>query len=72
MSIAFSDSSIDNQKGGCINQNGIISLNTVFHEWHLVSFRIPIVSLFYCILHLPSPVIGATNQAKVMRCMDDS
>ena len=72
MSIAFLDSSIENQKGGCIKLNWIISLNTIFHEWHLVSFRVPIVALFHHILHISSTVISATGWAKVMRSVDDS
>jgi len=42
MSIAFLDLSIENQKGGWIKQNQIISFNTVFHEWlsGFVQFRI--------------------------------
>ena len=49
--VAFLDSSVENQKGGYIKLKGNISLNTFFHEWHLVSFRVPIVSPFHCILH---------------------
>jgi len=36
--ILFYISSVENQKGGCIKLNWTISLNTIFHEWHLVSF----------------------------------
>jgi len=35
MSVAFLDSSVENQKGGYIKLNWIISLNTIFHKWHL-------------------------------------
>src|SRR5882724_4406187 len=48
------------------------SLNTIFHEWHLVSFRVPIVYLFHCILLISSTMKGATGQAEVMRSMDHS
>src|SRR5882724_10844495 len=51
MSVAFLDSSVENQKEGCIKVNQIISLNTIFHEWHLVSFRV----------HISSTVISATG-----------
>jgi len=70
MSVAFLDSSIENRKGGYIN---------FFHKWYLyclevalVSFRVPIVSLFHYILHISSTVISATGWAKVVRHMDDS
>jgi len=36
MSVAFLDLSIENQKGGCIKPNPIISLNTNFHKWHSI------------------------------------
>src|SRR5882724_10636280 len=44
----------------------------IVSEWHLVSFRVPIVSLFHCIFHIFSMVIGATGQAEVRRSVDDS
>ena len=40
MSVAFLDSGIENQKGGCIKQNWIISLNTVFHKWYLYCLQV--------------------------------
>src|SRR5882724_2180122 len=67
MSIAFLELSIENQKGGCIIPNQIISLNTIFHKWHLVSFRVPIVSLFHHIFHISSTVNSATSQAEVTK-----
>src|SRR5882724_10227096 len=68
MSVAFLDSSIESQKGGCIKLNQTIwsiSLNTNFYEWHLVLFRVPILSLFYHISHISSTVNSATDQAEV-------
>ena len=47
MSIAFLHLSIENQKGGCIKPDQIKLLKYTFHEWHLVSLRIPIVHLFH-------------------------
>jgi len=37
-----------------------------------VSFRVPIVALFHCILHISSTMIGATGWAEVTRHLDDS
>src|SRR5882724_9721889 len=58
MSIAFLDLSVENQKGGYIKPNRIKLLKysfpsgtSIVSEWHLVSFRIPIV----CPLSLPFP-----------------
>ena len=39
--IACLDLSIENQKGGCIKQNQIISLNTISHKWHLYCLSLP-------------------------------
>ena len=66
MNVAFLDSSVENQNGGHIKLNWIISLNTIFHKCT------SIVSLFHHILHISSTVIGATGQAEVMRHMYDS
>ena len=71
MSIAFLDLSIENQKGGYIKPSWIDALSTIFHEWHLVSFRILIVCLFHHILHISSMMMSATGWDKVMRSMDD-
>ena len=49
-----------------------MSGTSIVSKWHLVSFRIPVVTLFYHILHLPSTMTGTTNQAGFMKHMDDS
>ena len=49
-----------------------MSGTSIVSEWHIVSFRIPIGSLFCHILHISSTIIGAKSQAEVVRCMDDS
>jgi len=40
MSIAILDLIIENQKGEYIKHNRNISLNTVFHEWHLYCLQV--------------------------------
>ena len=71
MSIAFLDSSIENQKGGYIKLNQIISLNTIFHKWHLYCLPVapclllePHLSYFPTLL---SAMIGAEYWAEAMR-----
>jgi len=40
MSVAYLDLSVENQEGGYIKQNQIISLNTILHKWHLSSWAV--------------------------------
>jgi len=49
-----------------------MSGTSIVSEWYLVSFRIPIVCLFHCILHISSTVISATGRAEVVQSMGDS
>ena len=49
-----------------------MSGTSIVSRWHLVSFRVPIVSLFHHILHISSTVISATVQAEVAKTVDDS
>src|SRR5882724_9937960 len=78
MSIAFLDSSVENQKGGYIKPKPIkliqFSMDGTFivPKWHLVFFNIPIVCPSTTFLHISSIEIGATGQAEVARSMDYS
>src|SRR5882724_2676677 len=44
----------------------------IVSEWHLVSFRVPIVCPSTTFPHISSTVISATGQPEVTRSMDDS
>src|SRR5882724_3969523 len=71
MSIAFLDSSVENQKDTLnLTESTQISMSgaSIVSKWNLVSFRVPIVCPFHHIFHSDK----CHRWAEVTRSMDDS